>query len=57
LYLDDYNDHMFVFGVPNGYEDKVNKWYSHYRELMEHMRNPYNRRADAVVSTKSTTQT
>lgn len=37
---DDYSGYLFGFGVPNGYEDKANKWYSDYTELMEHIRNP-----------------
>jgi hypothetical protein len=37
---DDYNECLFVFGVPNDYEDKANKWYSDYKELMEHIKNP-----------------
>ena len=37
---DDYNEYLFAFGIPSGYEDKANNWYSDYKELMEYMRNP-----------------
>jgi hypothetical protein len=37
---DEYNGWLFAYGVPVGYKDKANKWYSDYRELMEHLRNP-----------------
>jgi hypothetical protein len=29
----DYNESLFVFGIPNGYEDKANRWYLHYSRL------------------------
>jgi hypothetical protein len=34
---DQYNDYLFVFGVPEGYEDKAGEWYCDYRELHEHI--------------------
>jgi hypothetical protein len=33
----EYNDWLFAFGVPDGYEDKASKWYCDYRELHEHI--------------------
>jgi len=32
-----YNDFLFAFGVPKGYEDKANQWYFDYLELYEHV--------------------
>ena len=32
-----FNEYLFVFGVPEAYEDKANKWYRDYKELHEHI--------------------
>jgi hypothetical protein len=34
---DHYNDWLFLFDVPEGYEDKASQWYCDYRELHEYI--------------------
>jgi hypothetical protein len=34
---DVYDEYLFVFNVPEGYEDKAKEWYYDYRELHEHI--------------------
>jgi hypothetical protein len=37
---DEYSQALFPLGVREGWEEKVNEWYSDYVGLMEHRRNP-----------------
>jgi hypothetical protein len=34
---DQYNDGLFLFDVPEGYENKASQWYCDYRELHEYI--------------------